>query len=537
MSDDRTPREPTPSATLACEAGVTPETLSAWRDGLLPADRAQWLAAHAPTCPACSARLRDYEQIGAALRGQIIPQSATDAWPALRLRIEREGRERRGRRLSLPRWGGLGALVAAALLVALFAGLLAQQAARRPAPGATATVAATHVASPTTTASPSGAGWTQISGYAGVYGLSVSPSVPSIAYQVWINDTGIVVRRTDDSGATWHTLPVPHIANATYPIFGTAVLGEVNPFDPHSVYLEIPAQMNDSKAPCLPKNVIPAFCDFQFISQDSGAHWRQITLPISGSLEFPTQPSDAFFQAQTDTSAQPAASRLYGMLNPLDQSGGRLVMSDDGVVWRLIDGDIIASGQRVSTFAATPTGSTVFAMSEPDGSQALSSAPQTIWRSDDAGATWTNLGPAPSNAIMAMTAGLVASSGKPMLYLLTARSLVGQSAYEIQGSLFGASGSFHVAPAPTPACTPAGNNYLLGTQPDGSVLIWCGGAVESWLAQPARVDQGWQTVATTPAVQTVQSAFIQRLPDGSRRLWVTTDDNVAAKVEYVTLPN
>jgi anti-sigma factor RsiW len=108
MSDDRTPREPAQNATLACAAGVTPDTLSAWRDGLLPDAQAAWLAAHTPTCPACGARLRDYEQIGAALRGQIIPRSATDPWPAMLRRIQRERRGRRAHAVALGRAGRAG---------------------------------------------------------------------------------------------------------------------------------------------------------------------------------------------------------------------------------------------------------------------------------------------------------------------------------------------------------------------------------------------------------------------------------------------
>ncbi|HEY7848805.1 MAG TPA: zf-HC2 domain-containing protein, partial [Ktedonobacterales bacterium] len=127
MSDELTPGAPPTGATLTCAVGVTPERLSAWRDGLLPADQAEWLATHVAGCPACGARLRDYEQIDAALREQTIPRAAANPWSAMRQRLTTyERRKRRG----LPRraaWGGLGALVAAALLVALFAGLLGRQ--------------------------------------------------------------------------------------------------------------------------------------------------------------------------------------------------------------------------------------------------------------------------------------------------------------------------------------------------------------------------------------------------------------------------
>ncbi|HEY7850616.1 MAG TPA: hypothetical protein VIC27_11165, partial [Ktedonobacterales bacterium] len=157
----------------------------------------------------------------------------------------------------------------------------------------------------------------------------------------------------------------------------------------------------------------------------------------------------------------------------------------------------------------------------------------TIWRSDDGGASWTNFGPAPSQTLLAMSAALVANSGKPLLYLLTTDNRTNEY---IQGSLFGASGSFDLAPDPAPRCAPSGNSYLVGSLGDGSVLIWCGGAIEAWLAEPARVNAGWRPVAQNPGVNTIQNAFTQTLPDGSTRLWLVTQDNKAAEVQYITLP-
>ena len=161
--------------TLACPDGVPPEILSAWRDGLLPPEQAAWLERHAPGCPACSERLRDYDAAASALAGQVIPRPGADLWPGVRVAIEREmggavgGNARRGMRL--PRGlalGGIGAGVAALLLVALFAGLLISRKPGRPtsastptatqtaAVAVTATLAATVTLSATTT--PSGPG-------------------------------------------------------------------------------------------------------------------------------------------------------------------------------------------------------------------------------------------------------------------------------------------------------------------------------------------------------------------------------------------
>jgi hypothetical protein len=527
MSDDRTPGKPGQSATLACAAGVTPDTLSAWRDGLLPDAQAAWMAMHTPTCPACGARLRDYEQIGAALRGQFIPHSSADPWPAMLRRIERERRGRR-RTPTLPRWGGLGALVAAALLVALFAGLLAHQAARRPTPTSTATVE--RVTTPTATASA----WTVSPGYQGVTNIAIAPSDPRVAYQLWDGvSPATLFRRTDDQGATWHALTLPYIPNASYPVIGAASYVVVNPLDAHVAYLAIDASMHTPITTCSSNGggesgYQDPLCRYQYISTDSGAHWQPLALPLVGYF--------GALQGQRDVGAQPGAARVYATISPFGSGSDRLVRSDDnGVSWQLVDAPIIAAGLRVFNYAATPTGSTIFALAEPAGTQAGSFPPLTIWSSDDAGATWTNLGQTPSNYIMAMTAGLVASSGKPMLYLLTASSASSQGVFDIQGSLFGASGSFHVAPTASPACTAAASSSLLGMRPDGSVVVWCGGALQSWLASP--VNDGWQTLTQDPATSSIRSAFMQTLPDGSERLWLVTFDNSGERVEYATLPN
>ncbi|MGH2502724.1 MAG: hypothetical protein ACRDID_09445, partial [Ktedonobacterales bacterium] len=406
MSDDRTPRESAQSATLACAAGVTPDTLSAWRDGLLPEAQASWLAAHTPTCPACGARLRDDEQIGAALRGQLIPRSAADPWPAMLRRIERE-RRGRWRAPTLPRWGGLGALVAAVLLVALFAGLLAHQAARRPTPTSTATVEQT---TPTATS----AAWTVVPGYQGVTNIAIAPSDPRVAYQLWDGGNPLLFRRTDNQGATWHALTLPDIPNASYPVIGAASYVVVNSLDARVAYLAIDASMHAPITTCSSNGggesgYQDPLCRYQYISTDSGAHWQSLALPLVGYF--------GELQGQRDVSAQPGAARTYATISPFGSGSNRLVRSDDnGVSWQLVDAPIVAAGQRIFNYAATPTGSTVFALSQPAGTQPASFPSLTIWSSDDAGATWTNLGLAPSNYIMGMTAGLVASSGKPMLY-------------------------------------------------------------------------------------------------------------------------
>jgi hypothetical protein len=543
LSDERMPDEPAHAtqgatgatgATLTCAAGITPVRLSAWRDGLLPTHSAEWLATHVASCPACSARLRDYDQIGVALRRQAIPRPAGDPWPAMQRFIARTSERQGRRRLRLPRgsaWGGLGALVAAALLIALFAGLLAHQASLRPTAGATPTLTQA-TATPTTHS----AAWTTVPGYQGLYGLAVAPSDPRVAYQLWndLNGGPLMLRRTDDQGVSWHALTLPYIAHADYPvIIGAWSHFVTNPLDARVVYLDIYATMQAPITTCSsnaggqnsPKSPL---CLYQYLSVDGGEHWSLLSLPVVGSV--------SVLQAQSEAGAQPS-SRIYGVISALGKDS-RLARSDDGgLSWQLIDAPILATGQSVAEYSATPTASTIFALSEPAGTQPGTFPALTIWRSDDAGATWTNLGQAPSISGYSMQAAMVVNSGKPLLYLVTtATSYSGPET--IQGSLFGDSGSFLTAPDTTPRCTADNGSEFVGARADGSVIAWCGGALQSWLATPARAqNSGWRTLTQDPATSSVQTSFMQTLPDGSTRLWLVTEDNKGAKVEYATLPN
>jgi hypothetical protein len=424
----------------------------------------------------------------------------------------------------------LSALAAAGLLIALFAGLLARQAALRPVTGVTPTTA-----SGTATATPDA--WSQVAGYHGLNDLAVAPSDPRVAYQFWTDASGkALARRTDDQGATWQTLTLPSIPHATYPIFGLTMSIHVSPSDAHAVYIHTSALMDSGVTSCGPAGQqqdgpqVRQQCLFQFISVDSGAHWQALSLPVAGIA------SGGSLTSQSDTTVHPPATHLYDLIGALQSNeSAHLVRSDDGgASWQAIDAPLTADNQAAFAFAATPVGSTIFALTTPIGQPTGGGAspPLTIWHSDDAGATWEQLGPAPNQVFVGMSAALVANSGKPILYLLTAD----KSGREyIQGSLFGASGSFHVAPDMTPPCQSSGNAALLATQPDGSVVAWCDGAIESWLAEPARVSGGWRTVAANPGLTFIQSAFTQRLPDGSARLWLLGNDSQGATVEYTTL--
>lgn len=536
MSDELTPREPATGATLACAAGIAPERLSAWRDGLLPADEAEWLTVHTTGCSACGARLRDYDQIGAALRGQRIPQPVSDPWAAMQHRL---AGERRGRRLPAPpAWRSLGALVAAALLVALFAGLLAHQATLRPTADGTPTQATATPTIVQATATPTVqlAAWTTVPGYQGLYNLSVAPSDPRVAYQLWnAADGAPLIRRTDDQGATWHTLTLPAIAHASYPVIGALSYFVASPFDSHVVYLIIEAAMNPPITSCASngggdQNMQYPLCRYQYISLDSGEHWSLLSLPVVGGI--------SSLQGQRDTSGQSASTRLYSQITTHSLTNADLARSDDGGVhWRLIDTPMRAAGQNIAEYSATPDGTTIFALTEPAGTQVGTFPSRTIWRSDDAGASWVSLGQTPGGSTYSMQAALAGDTGKPLLYLASA--VAGDAGVEkIQGSLSGASGSFATAPDTYPSCSENYGSEFIGARADGSVIIWCSGPLQSWLVTQGSTQNGaWRTLTQDPATSTVVASFLQTLPDGSTGVWLVIADNTGARVEYATLPN
>ncbi|HEX8995375.1 MAG TPA: zf-HC2 domain-containing protein [Ktedonobacterales bacterium] len=538
MSNELRPGDGSTSATLACASGVTPDRLSALRDGLLPTQQAQELRSHIAGCAACQERMRDYESIGAALRGQIIPVSNTDPWPAMRQAIQRDRQQRRILSLRLPpapSWGRVSAVIAATLLVALFAGLLARQARLRS--DGTTTTSATA-----TSAAPAGT-WTRVAAYAGVSGLRVAPSDPRVAYQFWLRQTKgspdtLVLRRTEDQGATWHTLTPPTMPGAAYPVAGGPVTGFVSPLDPRVVYLIIAVQT--TPACNLNGATSSGYCQLEFVSVNSGDSWQSLSLPALGLISS-LLVGNGYPQNQIAGDIQAQGSRLYADIVSSQigadsaPSPGRLAASDDGgVTWRLIDDQIFAAGQGIYNYAVSTRGSTIYVASETFNQppMPINSTPQlTFWGSDDAGATWTELGPSPNSALISMRAATVASSGKPILYIQTADDTGRQY---IQGSLYGYNGGFLAAPDPGNGKGAQGTSLLM-TLPDGSIVIVYQGSVEEWMLSPARTNVDWRSLADTDGLSSTTAAFTETLPGGATRLWLVGQDDQGVVVEYTTL--
>jgi BNR/Asp-box repeat len=231
---------------------------------------------------------------------------------------------------------------------------------------------------------------------------AIAPSDPRIVYEVTTNPEP-ALRRTDDGGATWQTLPIP-VQNASY-----LMQLYVSPLNPNVVvlhtdgYISQPSSCNTRADAWIPtatgasatsplaalSAAVPrsgtAACT-QFLSTDGGRSW--------------TQTSDYFDNARIIQDGAGGygiymvqGNRLYTYANfscggpgsTYVCTGGLLVSLDGGMTWRQAS---IPSPDTFCGLALAPTGSVMFAFTSSDCVGAVGTSENTVWRSDDAGAHW-----------------------------------------------------------------------------------------------------------------------------------------------------
>jgi hypothetical protein len=134
---------------LSCALGLRRETLSAWRDRLLPEAEAERIALHVTNCAACQHHLTQFTQIATALQQQPAPDLRAQTWRGLQARLPQKEQQP----MRFPRaaaFSGIGAVALLALIVILFVLVLNQRPGTNSGPG-TGTATATVIATPTFT--------------------------------------------------------------------------------------------------------------------------------------------------------------------------------------------------------------------------------------------------------------------------------------------------------------------------------------------------------------------------------------------------
>jgi hypothetical protein len=350
--------------------------------------------------------------------------------PAPRIAATEDHHQSTGRR---SRWRASAAVMAVIALVALFAVVVHDftSIGRQPA---------TSVTHPGT--------WTKLYTVGTQTGMPVvAPDAPSVVYRL---AGALAFQRSDDGGKTWTTYTAPNQKVSSDPnasllslqisplkaseIFVTISSSPSNPNCPKPSYT---AEIAGSSSNELNETVSLAggySCTFQYVSTDGGSSWTTPVVPTKGDV------GQFFFSggSQLDSPFVAQGNRLYTALSPdingSQPQGFRLVSSADGIHWNAADAPLAARNLSVFEYAATSTGATLFATTLPN--TPAGGFNRELWRSDDAGAHWTDLGAFPT-----------ASNSEDTTYLMGAGTRSGQTA------VYYATVSYTTTPPPTPSLT------------------------------------------------------------------------------------
>lgn len=449
-------------------------------------------------------------------------------------------------------------LVAVATTVAVVGLLAALLHALNPVRGLTTTASrGTPTASPavaTATSAPNP--WTTLPGYddPATRKLVVAPSDPRVAYAILAGaPPGATVtpskfappptyelRRTDDGGASWRALnlPVPEPQNGQGSDYGIQSLA-VSPADANTVFLAIQlgtAGLCDQYVGSgLGKS--GSFCLAQYVSRDGGQQWQPLRLPAIA----PQQPGQSALGARIATQGD----RLYATIGDFcacsgAEPTGRIgVSTDGGLTWALADAGLVNQGRGADRFAASPSGSALFAVAEPVDATLtpVSATPPyppgslEFWRSDDAGASWTRIGGVPHNAASDLAVAPGGEIAHPVLYLVTDSDASGGTYTKLAAPILSRSRDGGQTWAPVAVTgLPSGASIepsLPATLDDGSALVYVsvsgGSALYAW----APATSAWRLIAPPFTAATVSALILA--PQGAgqpQAIYVVSDRGV-----------
>jgi len=242
--------------------------------------------------------------------------------------------------------------------------------------------------------------------------VAIAPSNPQVVYAV--NAAGNAITRSSDGGASYSALPLPHTTTMPYPQFFVVV----SPLNANQVIATATGLCQQGNSQQNGNTQLAeafsggASCGQSFSSADGGQTWSLLSLPFPGVIASPVtwHISTSVLNLTTDT-LQAQGSRLYAADGPSDSnalftgSERLIVSSDGGASWQSASNGL---GVNVCDFAPAPTGAAVYAITAPAGCSVHngSLSPLDLWRSDNAGASWTQVSalPTPNNLGMFVTA-------------------------------------------------------------------------------------------------------------------------------------
>jgi hypothetical protein len=331
---------------------------------------------------------------------------------------------------------GFAALVTLAVVVAVFALLFTTILPRRADKqtlGASGTPKPTVNATTTSISLPAGQ-WTEsarLNNFSGdLPTVMIAPENPNILYESSTppgTSSTLILRRSDDGGKIWHSLANPGGLPAAFDSASIAV----SPLDPQVVIVTLTIYEGAHPGACqtastgsnaLARSSGGASCGAQYYSSDGGQHWSRLKLPIAGALG---ATNVNISNPTSEDVLRPQGQRLYSavssstVINVTFGASARIIASDDGgKTWKLVDAGLIASGQNICNYAPTPTGSTIFAVTQASACYGpdTPNAQHSLWRSDDAGAHWTQISTFPGLTRQITLADLGAGTGS-LLYI------------------------------------------------------------------------------------------------------------------------
>jgi hypothetical protein len=429
-----------------------------------------------------------------------------------------------------PRWTGAKgviAAVAALAVVALFVVLLhgSHPTTTGPGPGP----AASTTSHGTPTAAPHNI-WTQPPALASLDSAPImAAGDPQVIYL-----GGAHLRRSDDFGAHWKTLPLPadFPANNGY----TWVDVFVSPASPDTIFATANLQVG-ATCPTLAKQSghigaqahlggsVP--CDLQWVSQDGGQNWQPVQVGVSGEL-LGSATADRYAGISYSAPPQQQGNTLFSLAGYGPEAafpGYRIVKSaDGGHTWSPVDSQLVNAGLQTCDYAADSASHALYAI-VTTGNCSWDAPPQiALWASTDSGAHWSQV----TLPRQGLAENMLVNGGT--LYLALA---IANNQAHVGGGSLGATGFFasrdggHTWQASPATGIPAGNiapfatisayaTGLLVPFSDSSSTAPTSGPLYTWSYGANR----WNLVATAPVNSVLYVLPYQRTPGDNPILWL-----------------